>query len=441
VSGRFHSWGLFPESNAEITRIGSRYESLDLSGSALPFGNGRSYGDSCLNNGGTLIDTSSLDHFISFDSESGVLRVESGVMLADILRLIVPRGWFLPVTPGTRFVTIAGAVANDVHGKNHHRAGTFGCHVRAFELLRSDGSRLVCTPDENAEWFAATIGGLGLTGLITWVEIQLKPIMNPYLQCETRRFECIDDFFEINAASEEAYEYTVAWVDCMARGSQLGRGAFYRANHHGSAAPRNRPPASSCSFSMPFVPPVSLVNRASLRLFNGLYYRKQPKRSSNTVHYQPFFYPLDAIGHWNRMYGRKGFVQYQCAVPGESGREVFKEILRNISDSRQGSFMAVLKVFGDVRSPGMMSFPKPGVTLALDFPNNPSVMSLLDRIDALTREANGVVYPAKDARMSGESFRDYFPQWQEFSEYIDPQFSSGFWRRVTGDVISTDSSE
>jgi len=221
----------------------------------------------------------------------------------------------------------------------------------------------------------------------------------------------------------------------------LGRGAFYRANHHGSAAPRNRPPASSCSFSMPFVPPVSLVNRASLRLFNGLYYRKQPKRSSNTVHYQPFFYPLDAIGHWNRMYGRKGFVQYQCAVPGESGREVFKEILRNISDSRQGSFMAVLKVFGDVRSPGMMSFPKPGVTLALDFPNNPSVMSLLDRIDALTREANGVVYPAKDARMSGESFRDYFPQWQEFSEYIDPQFSSGFWRRVTGDVISTDASE
>lgn len=433
-SSRFQSWGLNPPSSSDVQRVASRYEALELAGdkTVLPFGNGRSYGDSCLNDGGILLDTSSLDHFIAFDQETGVLRVEAGVMLSDILKLVVPRGWFLPVTPGTRFVTIAGAVANDVHGKNHHRAGTFGCHVRALELLRSDGSRLLCSPDENPEWFSATIGGLGLTGLMTWVEIQLKPVMNPYLQEETLRFSCIDEFFDINDASEESYEYTVAWVDCVAKGHALGRGAFYRANHHASVAPAHRPSAPTKSFSFPLVPPVSLVNRLSLRAFNGIYYRRQPLQRSRTVHYQPFFYPLDSIGHWNRMYGPKGFLQYQCAVPEDNGRDVFREILQAISDSRQGSFMAVLKVFGDKASPGMMSFPKPGMTLALDFPNSPTILSLLDSIDDLTRAAGGVVYPAKDARMSAESFQTYFPQWQEFEQYVDPRFSSGFWRRVTG---------
>lgn len=415
--------------------MASRYAPMEFAGDkkVLPFGNGRSYGDSCLNDGGILLDTSALDHFISFDQHTGVLRVEAGVMLADILKLVVPRGWFLPVTPGTRFVTIAGAVANDVHGKNHHRAGTFGCHVRALELIRSDGNRLHCSPDENPEWFAATVGGLGLTGLISWVEIQLKQVMNPYLQEETLRFSCLDEFFEINGASEASYEYTVAWIDCAARGSALGRGAFYRANHHGSVAPAKRPSAPAKTFDFPLVPPVSLVNRLSLRAFNSLYYRRQPLQRSRTVHYQPFFYPLDSIGHWNRMYGPNGFLQYQCAVPEDNGKEVFREILQSISDSRQGSFMAVLKVFGNKISPGMMSFPKPGVTLALDFPNSATTLSLLERIDELTRAAGGVVYPAKDARMSAESFQTYFPQWQEFKKYVDPRFSSGFWRRVTGE--------
>ena len=435
ASGRFHSWGLNPKSNGKPLRVSSRFEPLDLpdNGLVLPFGNGRSYGDSCLNNDGYLLDTRSLNHFIAFDQDTGILRVEAGVLLADILHLVVPRGWFLPVTPGTRFVTIAGAVANDVHGKNHHQAGTFGCHVTALELLRSDGQRLHCSPDENPEWFAATIGGLGLTGLITWVELQLKPVMNPYLQEETLRFSCLDEFFELNKASEESYEHTVAWVDCMARGSALGRGAFYRANHHGSSAPAHRPAAPRQMLGLPFVPPMSLVNRASLRLFNEIYYRKQPLRRSRTVHYQSFFYPLDSIQHWNRMYGPRGFVQYQCVVPEASGNEVFREILAAISASRQGSFMAVLKVFGAKQSPGLMSFPMPGVTLALDFPNAPATTELLERLDELTRAANGVVYPAKDSRMSAESFQRYFPQWQDFSQFIDPRFSSGFWRRVTGE--------
>jgi len=432
---RFQSWGVYPVSNGTPFRPGSRAEPLNLpeAGLVLPFGNGRSYGDSCLNNDGLLLDTRSLDHFIAFDHETGVLRVEAGVLLADILELVVPRGWFLPVTPGTRFVTVAGAVANDVHGKNHHRAGTFGCHVRSFELLRSDGSRWYCSATENAEWFAATIGGLGLTGLITWVELQLKPVMNPYLQEETLRFDSLDEFFELNIASEEAFEYTVAWIDCVARGSSLGRGAFYRANHHASASPGKRPAPPKRSISLPLVPPVSLVNNLSLRLFNNLYYRRQPRHRSRTVHYQPFFYPLDSIRHWNRMYGPKGFLQYQCVIPQQQGRDVFREILGEISASGQGSFLAVLKVFGDKRSPGLMSFPKPGVTLALDFPRSDKALNLLDRLDALTRAADGGVYPAKDARMSAPSFQTYFPQWQAFSRFVDPRFSSGFWRRVTRD--------
>lgn len=425
-------------SDAQRIAIPSRDAELPLppetSVPVLPYGMGRSYGDSCLNNGGVLIESSSLKHFISFDDATGVLRCESGVSLADILSLIVPRGWFLPVTPGTRFVSVGGAIANDVHGKNHHRAGTFGCYVRRFELLRSDGSRIECSPEENAGLYSATIGGLGLTGLITWAEIQLKPVVNPYLQEETLRFKSIDEFFLLNRDSETNYEYTVAWIDCVAKGKSLGRGAFYRANHHGSASPQHRPAAPKSTMTFPFTPPISLVNKLSLKAFNSAYFRMQPQRRSRTVHYQPFFYPLDSILNWNRMYGPKGMLQYQCVVPESEGQEVFREMLQTISDSGSGSFLAVLKMFGNKPSPGMLSFPRPGITLALDFPNTPATFKLLDRLDALTCEAGGCVYPAKDARMSKESFQAYFPEWQAFSEYIDPRFSSGFWRRVTGAV-------
>jgi len=321
-----------------------------------------------------------------------------------------------------------------VHGKNHHRAGSFGCYVRRFELLRSDGSRIECSADENAGLYSATIGGLGLTGLITWAEIQLKPVVNPYLQEETLRFNSIDEFFMLNRDSETNYEYTVAWIDCVAKGKSLGRGAFYRANHHGSTSPQHRPAAPKSTITFPFTPPISMVNKLSLKAFNSAYFRMQPQRRSRTVHYQPFFYPLDSILHWNRMYGPKGMLQYQCVVPESEGQDVFREMLQTISDSGSGSFLAVLKMFGNKPSPGMLSFPRRGITLALDFPNTPATFKLLDRLDTLTGEAGGCVYPAKDARMSKESFQAYFPEWQAFSEYIDPRFSSGFWRRVTGAV-------
>lgn len=399
----------------------------------LPYGNGRSYGDSCLNDNGLLLAMRGLDRFIDFDPASGVLRCEAGVLLAEILALAVPQGWFLPVTPGTRFVTIGGAIANDVHGKNHHRAGTFGRHVRRFELLRSDGVRRLCTPDDNADWFGATIGGLGLTGVIVWAELALKRIASPMIDLETIRFDRLQEFFELSRASDRDYEYTVAWIDCLARGRSLGRGLFMRANHapalryNGTAKPARRR-------HMPVTPPVSLVNRATLRPFNSLYFHRQRGRHRRTVaHYEGFFYPLDAILAWNRMYGASGFMQYQCVVPPAAGEDATREILARIAASGTGSFLSVLKLFGDIASPGWLSFPRPGVTLALDFPNRGApTLRLLDALDEVVATAGGAVYPAKDARMSAHSFQCYFPDWQRLLPYVDPRFSSSLWRRVTG---------
>ncbi len=268
---RYHSWGRYPQ--AEQSAVVLHWRTLplpipiDSRRTFLPFGNGRSYGDVCLNSEGTLLDARGLDRFISFDSAEGILRCESGILLGEILALTVPRGWFLPVVPGTRFVTIGGAIANDIHGKNHHSAGTFGCHVRCLELLRSDGQRLRCSPSENPDWFRATVGGLGLTGLILWAEIALKRIDNPMMEVETIRYGQLDDFFELSMESDKKYEYTVAWVDSMARGKHLGRGHFIRANHAAPGIKQLSAPRYQASMAVDL--PFSLVNRTSARMFNS----------------------------------------------------------------------------------------------------------------------------------------------------------------------------
>ncbi|HET8869346.1 MAG TPA: FAD-binding oxidoreductase [Aquabacterium sp.] len=404
----------------------------------LPFGNGRSYGDSNLNPGAGLLRTTRLDRFIDFDPASGVLRCEAGVLLSDILRLVVPQGWFLSVTPGTQFVTVGGAIANDVHGKNHHVAGSFGNHVRSFELLRSDGSRRLCSPQENAEWFKATIGGLGLTGVITWAEIQLRRIANPWMDSETLRFRSVEEFFELSAASEASHEYTVSWIDCAFAGRRLGRGLFNRANH---AAAICQPqwldrdlPAGVLEHTrtVPFTPPVSLVNQASLKAFNILYYHRQRDDVRRELqHYRPFFYPLDALLQWNRIYGPRGFYQYQCVIPPEGALKATKRLLEVIAASGQGSFLAVLKQFGHVPSLGMLSFPEPGTTLALDFPNRGGRLHrLFDALDQIVLEHGGRLYPAKDGRMPASVFQAGYPQWRDFQTFVDPRISSGFWRRV-----------
>jgi len=396
----------------------------------LPHGMGRSYGDVCLNEDGVLLHTVGLHRFIKFDEETGLLRCEAGVRLDQILELVVPRGWFLPVTPGTKYVTVGGAIANDVHGKNHHHGGTFGRYVTRFELVRSDGSRLVCSSDENSDLFRATIGGLGLTGLITWVEFRLKPIPSALIEEELIRFRDLDEFFEISAQSDVDYEYTVAWVDCLAQGEGLGRGIFMRGNH--ADVPGALYANSERRLGVPFDFPEFVLNPLSMKLFNTLYYhRLREKRKTVLVHYEPFFYPLDAVRNWNRIYGKRGMLQFQCVVPFGDHREVIRTIIERIARSRRASFLAVLKEFGHVSSPALMSFPRPGVTLTLDFPyEGLSTMHLFDDLHALVREAGGAFYPAKDTHMSPKEFRHAYPGWKEFGQYVDPHFSSSFWRRV-----------
>jgi FAD/FMN-containing dehydrogenase len=429
------SWGNVVREKHAVFRFNDRHAPFPDVGtltSVLPYGNGRSYGDSCLNVGAGLIDTRVLDRFINFDRQTGILTCESGVLLADILRLTVPQGWFVPVTPGTRFVTVGGAIANDVHGKNHHVAGTFCHHVLRFELLRSDGQRLICSPTENIEWRAATIGGLGLTGIITWAEIALRPIRGPWMDVQTIRFANLEEFLALCSESDRDYEYTVAWVDCLGRGKQLGRGLLQRANHSpATAEARARP----MRLSIPFPLPVSLVNGVSLRLFNTVYYHRQiGARRRSLDHFESFFYPLDGILHWNRLYGARGMYQYQCVVPG-TGSEAIAALLKAIASSGLGSFLAVLKVFGGVPSPGMLSFPRQGLTLALDFPNRGERLErLFIELDAIVSAAGGRLYPAKDGRMPGRLFRSGYPRWPEFSAFIDPRCSSSFWRRVTEDL-------
>lgn len=431
------SWGRYPKvTHAQVLPVYWRSDMPDLAQSdrpMLPHAYGRSYGDSCLNENGVSLDVSHLNRFISFDEGTGLLCCEAGVSLAEILKVMVPRGWFLPVTPGTKFVSVGGAIANDIHGKNHHAGGTFGCHVVRFKLLRSDGQRLVCSSEENPELFHATIGGLGLTGLILWAEFKLKRIANPYIDSDHIRFSSLEEFFELSAESDKDFEYTVSWVDLLVGGEALCRGIFTRGNHNQAPELAQKPLKKPLPLAVPFDLPQIALSKLTVKGFNELYYHKQlPKRVHKIESYDPFFYPLDGIHEWYRMYGKRGFLQYQFVVPFEGGRESMREIIGRIRQSGAGSFLTVLKEFGEVKSPGMLSFPRPGLTLALDFAYaGEKTLRLLDELDAIVRHYDGAIYPAKDARMAAESFQQFYPRWQEFSQYIDPQFSSSFWRRVS----------
>jgi len=434
---RYESWGRYPQveySRAVTIKAGARTLPFhDYQSPVLAYAQGRSYGDSCLNENGILLDTSSLSGVTAFDEASGVLRCDAGTTLLQILHLIVPRGWFLPVTPGTKHVSIGGAIAHDVHGKNHHRVGTFGSHVRQFELLRSSGERLLCSPSENVDLYRATIAGMGLTGIILWAEFQLKPITNPFIEVERVPFANLKEFLALSKASDEDYEYTVAWLDGVS-GRRLGRGILMRGNHASDSAPPRREEKNGSFLRVPFDAPGFLLNRITVAAFNSLYYKMQVRAAKGFTLYEPFFYPLDAVSNWNRIYGRRGFLQYQCVLP-YAAEGAPEEILGRIKLSRLVPTLAVIKTFGDTVSPGMLSFPRPGITLAIDFPFlGERTLKLLEELDDVTRRAHGAVYPAKDACMSAQSFQAYFPQWKEFARFIDPQFSSSFWRRVTARV-------
>ena len=426
----YQSWGRYPAEPQRAVRP-ARAELKGAGHNVLPFGNGLSYGDSCLNGTGSLLDTARLDRIVSFDAATGRLRAEAGVTLARILAHAMPQGWFLPVTPGTKHVTLGGAIANDVHGKNHHRRGTFGRHVVSLDLVRSTGERLTCTPADNAPLFAATIGGLGLTGLIAEAEISLIPITSGLIDQETIRFGRLAEFLALAEHSDRGFEYSVAWIDQLARGPDLGRGLFIRGNH--ASAGSLTPPPMSPRLTVPFAPPVSMISRPTLSAFNALYWRQQKMGlKASRVGTDPFFYPLDKIGAWNRLYGPRGLLQHQCALPMSAGLDAVAEMLRASQQAGEASFLTVLKVFGDVPSPGLMSFPRPGLTLTLDYANSgASTLKLLDRLDEIVLSAGGAINPYKDARMSPRAFEASFPRWRELEAHRDPAFSSTFWRRVT----------
>lgn len=429
--GRYPRYPQIPHACAWRGDLAGTLDKLVVdSGSTLPFGNGRSYGDSCLAVSDHVLHTRWMNRLIGADWANGIVIAEAGATLDELLKVTIPRGWFLPVTPGTKFVTLGGAVANDVHGKNHHRKGTFGCHVRALGLCRSDWVTQTCSPTENVELFTATIGGLGLTGVLDWVELQLTPIDSDMIDAVQIRFDSLDEFFELSSELDPNHEYSVAWIDCLAKGKSAGRGVYLVGDHSAEGSLKYD---SKSKLNVPITPPISAVNRVSLQLFNMAYYHgHRPGRLSLRMGYEPFFYPLDRILNWNRIYGGRGFQQYQCVVPEKDATAAVRGLLAAIAAERSGSFLAVLKRFGDVPSPGLLSFPMQGTTLALDFPQRGErTERLFSRLDAIVNSVGGRLYPAKDAHMRGEDFRAWYPAWQQVEALRDPAITSRFWQRVT----------
>ncbi|WP_192181018.1 FAD-binding oxidoreductase [Mesorhizobium amorphae] len=398
--------------------------------SLLGYGNGRSYGDSCQNEAGSVVDMRPLNRIRAFNVETGVLDADAGVLLSDIIAHAAPYGFFPAVVPGTQFVTLGGAIANDVHGKNHHRRGTFGCHVVSFTLLRSDGRSYRCSDASNARLFRATIGGMGLTGLILSASIRLMRVPSLDIVEKATPFRDLGEFFDLAEAADQANEYAVAWIDQLAAGHGRGRGLLFTGNHaeHGS----HKASRAGGRLSVPLQPPFNVLSRPFLTAFNAAYrWKKGRSPAPRRVGYQGFFFPLDGVGDWNRLYGPKGLFQHQSAVPEDAARRAVPALLEAARRAGQGSFLTVLKRFGTVRSPALLSFPRPGCTLTLDFPNRgEKTLALLRELDRITVDAGGAVNPYKDARMSAETFAASFPEWQRLEALRDPAFMSDFWART-----------
>ncbi|MAN45747.1 MAG: FAD-binding oxidoreductase [Hyphomonas sp.] len=434
VTDSWQSWGRIVKAQHEIVSPGFQDDvRRALGGSSQPslaVGLGRSYGTSCLNPEGRLIDMRGLSRLISFDEQSGILRAEAGISLWEIIAFALPRGFFLPTTPGTRFVTLGGAIANDVHGKNHHSAGTFGTHISRIGLYRSDKGLLDLTPETDANLFNATIGGLGLTGIIVWADLQLVKVPSGELTQTISRFGNLNGFFEQNAKAVDESEHTVAWIDCLAKGDELGRGVLTSADWCSTGKTEVKGPGHGPN--VPFSPPSWVMNTLSIRLFNAFYYAYHSMKTGRSViDYGSYFYPLDSIRNWNRLYGKKGMFQYQSVIPEANAAEATRDMLKEISRAGMGSFLAVLKTFGDKPSPGMLSFPMEGTTLALDFPNKGrATLKLLTELDTIVRQAGGRLYPAKDGRIPSDMMESGYPLLNQFLRQIDPALSSLFYRSL-----------
>ena len=404
-------WGCYPKIDAEVNLPRDLLQASALikgDGLLIPRGLGRAYGDSSL--ASRVLETTNLQFFHSFDAVSGVLSCDAGVSLFEILKVFVPKGWFIPVSPGTRFVTVGGAIASDVHGKNHHLDGTFGQHVISLQLLLGNGEIVRVSPTENTALFHATCGGMGLTGTILSASFRLVPIKSSEIietTIKAANLDAVLDGFEQFGAST----YTVAWIDCLAQGENLGR-SLLMVGEHAEDGPLTV--ADKNPLIMPVDAPSSLLNPFSIKAFNALYYAKaQHGLSTRRRSFESYFYPLDQILQWNRLYGKAGFMQYQFVIPTLAGREGLRQILKTIAASGQGSFLAVLKTFGK-QNANYLSFPIEGYTLALDFKVTESIFALMDQLDQLVLQYGGRLYLAKDARMSETTFKTSYPNWQDF---------------------------
>lgn len=410
-----HGWGRYPRIEAvphmpsSPSGVASCLSALNGHG-AIGRGLGRSYGDSAL--AGHVIHSRYLDLLLDFDAASGVVRCGAGVSLAELIETFLPRGWFLSVSPGTKFVTVGGAIASDVHGKNHHIDGCFSEFVSSLVVMLGSGEAVTCSREDHPDLFRATCGGMGLTGIILEATLHLKAVSGAQIDQQLLKAASLRDAMDILDLRESS-TYTVAWIDCLASGATLGRSLVMLGEH---ASDGHVSPGSARRLTIPFDMPAQLLNRFSIKAFNALYYhRVQKKISRSQVHYETFFYPLDGIGEWNRLYGKHGFVQYQFVLPKQAGFEGMRAILKKISDSRRGSFLAVLKLFGK-QNVNLLSFPIEGYTLALDFKIESSLFALLDELDDMVLDHGGRLYLAKDARMSTATFRKSYPAWERFQE-------------------------
>jgi FAD/FMN-containing dehydrogenase len=421
---RISDWGNYPVIEADVSGFDTADQlrrKLERPGEVIAFGNGRSYGDASLQE--NILLTRRFNKFLSFNEETGELCCQSGVLLSEILEVFVPRGWFLPVTPGTKFITVGGAIAADVHGKNHHVDGSFGQHVRSMEIMRNDGSVVACSPSDKADFFKITVGGMGLTGIILNATFRLRKIESAYIREETVRAANLDEIMDCFETSSQ-WSYSVAWIDCLAKGDALGRSIMMRGEHMTAAElvnPSHKAaplrPKRGLQLDVPIMFPDFALNPLTMKAFNVAYYNKcRPGTHSHVVDYNRFFYPLDAIGNWNRIYGKRGFTQYQFVIPKEAGREGMRKILTRITDSGLGSFLAVLKLFGEQES--FMSFPMAGYTLALDFPISLKAMDLFKELDAMVADYGGRLYLAKDSRMDAAMFERTYPNADAFREAV-----------------------
>jgi len=435
-------WGRYPRRLATVIRpLDISEAALAPPGRLIARGQGRSYGDAAMLEDGTVMLTERLDRVCAFDEQSGVLTTEAGATLAEVINEYLPRGWFPAVVPGTKFVSVGGCVAADIHGKNHHRDGAFGAHVKEIEMVLADRSRRRVSPKQDAALFWATVGGMGLTGIIAEVAFRLIPVTSSYVVVQHHRAKDLDASFEMLLDKTWDDHYTVAWIDCLARGKNVGRGILMRGHHADAdelpADLRSRPFSTPRrQYNLGFDFPSWILNSTSIKTFNELYYRFQGRRRQPFIaDYETFFFPLDRIGNWNRMYGRRGFIQYQCVLPSAEARGGMRALLEALAKAGRSSFLSVLKRFGPA-DPGLLSFPIEGYTLTLDLPLRDSqLFSFLDTLDAIVLKYGGRVYLAKDARMRAETSRAMYPrldEWLQIKSEVDPDdcFASDLARRL-----------